>query len=271
MGLKLEWVAFDDGSGAFANAGGLRLIAGKGGRWSVVALGNVDVSDSADNITAAQEAAEAAAARLLAEDAGVRALLGMVGPAPGYVSYFGQYIDTLRSPPGDIPPAWRVWEVARRKPGGGNSPHIRYVNAVSPEQAREFADLGDDARVGVLDASCYFSKANNAERLANRVAELFARVAVLEAALRWIPVADGLPDENVKVLVRTRWGVRSVAHYHRWHATHCSWVWATMGSGAVYTYEAADVTHWRPLGAGPVAASSADSANLAATAGEGES
>ena len=65
MGLKLEWVAFDDGSGAFANAGGLRLIAGKGGRWSVVALGNVDVSDSADNITAAQEAAEAAAAHHL--------------------------------------------------------------------------------------------------------------------------------------------------------------------------------------------------------------
>ena len=77
MALKLEWTAFEDGSGAFACAGGLRLLACKDGRWSVIALGNVDVTSHAPTLAAAQEAAEAAAARMLAEDAGVRALLGL--------------------------------------------------------------------------------------------------------------------------------------------------------------------------------------------------
>jgi hypothetical protein len=77
MALKLEWTAFEDASGAFACAGGLRLLAGKDGRWSVIALGNVDVTSHAPTLAAAQEAAEAAAARLLAEDAGVLALLGL--------------------------------------------------------------------------------------------------------------------------------------------------------------------------------------------------
>lgn len=75
MGLK--WTDFEDGSGAFANAGGLRILVCNDGRWSVIALGNVDVSSHAPTLEAAQEAAEAAAARLLAEDAGVLALLGL--------------------------------------------------------------------------------------------------------------------------------------------------------------------------------------------------
>ena len=182
MGLKLEWVAFDDGSGAFANAGGLRLIAGKGGRWSVVALGNVDVSDSADNITAAQEAAEAAAARLLAEDAGVRALVSLIG-------------DALTDAPADEP----------------------------------MRGLVDFIAVHV-------------ERDALR-----AKVAELEASLRWIPVAEGLPDEDTQVQLAMPDRGISLGHLSRTVISGVD-VWSLP---RVRRVDIDDVTHWRPLGAGP--------------------
>ncbi len=242
MGLKLEWNLSDRG-GVEAECGGYTLhvmenpsladmMAGRPvmyewrifrHSWSTPfgQRGADEQRNTLPSMVAAQEAAEAAAARLLAEDAGVRALVGL-------------------------------------------------------------AELRERAERAEIDVECYRGAArhhlkqrDDAEAALGRVIVKLGNTAIrcaeLEASLRWIPVTEGLPDENVKVLVRTRWGVRSVAHYHRWHATHCSWVWATMGSGAVYTYEAADVTHWRPLGGGPMAASSADSANLAATAEEGES
>lgn len=166
MGLNLEWTAFEDGAGAFARAGGFRLIAGNGGRWVVDgSLGGQAGCEPTQ--AAAQEAAEAAAARLLAEDAGVRALMG----------------------------------------------------------------------------------------------------------LRWIPVTEGLPDfrQRVEIVVdgvihAAQIGELMGGWYVRVPDAFCE---CRECFGEVYI-PLRKVTHWRPLGGGPVAAKPSDSANHAAAAEERE-
>lgn len=78
MGLKLPWRATGSGESA-ATVGGYTLtafVSGDGGSWEVE-YAAADVLPLPTTLAAAQEAAEAAAARLLAEDAGVRGLLGL--------------------------------------------------------------------------------------------------------------------------------------------------------------------------------------------------
>ena len=57
----------------------------------------------------------------------------------------------------------------------------------------------------------------------------------------WIPVSEGLPEENKTVMVSTEYGVFPEARY-----TEDGWEWA-YESGADYWEELNDVEAWMPL------------------------
>lgn len=90
-----------------------------------------------------------------------------------------------------------------------------------------------------------------------RALQAEARVAELEAAARWVPVSERLPDEGVEVLVsRVRLDGSRYMCPRKWQPARPSWVpypepaplgvwvggaWPSVGGG----------DHWRPLPAGP--------------------
>jgi hypothetical protein len=224
--LKLEWhtEALDDGrTRSQADCGGYLACVESFGQsvgmtyWAafIRKAGLMPVEEprpawsnhDAESLVAAQEAAEAAAARLLANDVGVRALAPLIG-------------DALTTTPTDEP--------------------LR----------------------GLVDFI-----AVHVERDALR-----AKVAELEAALRWIPVTEGLPPEVVDVQVsRARFDGTRYVCARKWLPARPSWVPDSEPTPlGVWSFGAwapvNDADHWRPLDVGPVAATSADSANLAATA-----
>lgn len=64
---------------------------------------------------------------------------------------------------------------------------------------------------------------------------LKSRIADLEAANRWIPVKERLPDDNDLVLVFNEFGAVDMAYFR----------------GGFKTFAAVIVTHWRPQPAPP--------------------
>jgi hypothetical protein len=76
---------------------------------------------------------------------------------------------------------------------------------------------------------------------------LAERAAALEAALRWVPVADALPDEDTQVQLAMPDRGISLGHLSRTVISGVD-VWSLP---RVRRVDIDDATHWRPLGAGP--------------------
>lgn len=86
-------------------------------------------------------------------------------------------------------------------------------------------------RAAVMGAK---SVIKHADQCKQELADALARIAELQAANRWRPIAEGLPEDNVNVLV---WdGERACKAFRR----HGSW----LGDGL---YLSRKITHWRAL------------------------
>lgn len=81
-----------------------------------------------------------------------------------------------------------------------------------------------------------------------RIAELEAKVQELEAAQRWIPVSEGLPDSNTPVLLK----IKGVVQHETW-VLHTSsdngmkWFWPYGDDEGEYSLEVSEVSSWMPL------------------------
>ena len=242
--MRLEWAPSERG-GVEAHCGGYTLhvmenpsvadmLAGRPEmyEWRIfrhtwaVPVGGREAGErnTLPTMGAAQDAAEADVARLLAEDEGVLALLGLSGTFDDF--------PILRTGGREFVPVG----------------HAR-VERARAEAAEARASELDYRRQMV--AECAYVVEQERDALRARVAELERRNASLAALLaqaeadnrawaekeRWIPVGERLPEDGQWVVVWFGAGADV--------STRRNDAWTLGGAD--------DVTHWRPLPAGPEA------------------
>lgn len=208
------------------------------------------------SLAAAQEAAEAAAARLLAEDAGVRALMGVdalhaelaristemgmppgVGPADGELARLMKDGNALRA------------ELEKRRED------VRLLREsladVRERMALERVVAVESVRRELANAHAMLNEWRQlVEDARQDKADLRARVVTLEAALRWRSVGEDLPAAGQCVMVPNPMAGmnprKEAPRYVERYYNHPHRIWLDLDGRTV-----PPPAHWRPLPPGP--------------------
>jgi len=153
------------------------------------------------------------------------------------------------------PYSWE-YEAMGLKHSQDDAKFIAAAANLAPDLAHEVDELS--GKVGELEAELARLQAKEKEwygflqrtigsgsvvNFAARWREMEAELEQLREESRWIPVEERLPEDDVMVLV---WRKCSKYSYPQYTAVHNSGEWFSNGGRKVN-----NITHWRPLPAGP--------------------